>query len=109
MPWNQTPGAEGALHVSHRRLDRCCMVHFDGEARHRASVSGEELLQRWDTGEYSDISNTTEGRSPMRFVILIPFGRQECRDRFNALFSCSMKLVRPVSRLLWLVQATRQR
>lgn len=49
----------------------------DREARRCLGISGEELLRRWDAGEYRDIPDTPEGWKIMDVVTLIPFARQD--------------------------------
>jgi len=49
----------------------------DREARRWLGISGEELLRRWDAGEYRDIPDTPEGWKIMDVVTLIPFARQD--------------------------------
>lgn len=58
--------------------DEEAMELFDVRARYELGISGEEFLQRWDSGEYGELSqipDTPEGRKIERLVALIPFIR----------------------------------
>lgn len=44
---------------------------FDRRARKLLGISGEEFLQRWDAGEYSD----SDAPNVASLAVLIPFAR----------------------------------
>ena len=49
---------------------------FDQESRRILGISGEEFLQRWDSGDFRDVEDTPEGRELSYLILLMPFGRQ---------------------------------
>ena len=46
---------------------------FDGAARHYLDISGEEFLERWESGYYED----PDQPGIMSVVMLLPFARSE--------------------------------
>lgn len=46
---------------------------FDNAARHYLDISGEEFLERWDSGYYKD----PDQPEVMSVIMLLPFARSE--------------------------------
>jgi hypothetical protein len=49
---------------------------FDQQARKTLGISGTEFLRRWDSGAYSPVPDTADGRKIRRLVMLMPFARR---------------------------------
>ncbi len=50
---------------------------FDFQARELLGMSGEEFLNRWDTGEFRNLPDIEENFPIIRLAMLIPFARQD--------------------------------
>lgn len=48
---------------------------FDTKARELLGISGDEILQRWDAGEFQPIPDTPEGWKVGEMYMLMPFVR----------------------------------
>lgn len=49
---------------------------FDRRARKLLSISGQELLLRWDAGAYRHLQDNAEGRKIGEFIMMMPFARR---------------------------------
>jgi hypothetical protein len=49
---------------------------FDEAARTMMGMSGDEFIERWESGEYDEIIDTAGYRHIWDLVFLIPFARQ---------------------------------
>jgi hypothetical protein len=63
---DDAPGIEFVSIEEGRRI-------FDRRARLELGISGEEILRRWDAGEYpTPIPDDTEGRKVARLMMMMP-------------------------------------
>jgi hypothetical protein len=63
------PGVRMATEEEGQRL-------FDRQARRTLGISGEEFLERWDSGAYRDVTDPHEANKVRRVAMLIPSVRR---------------------------------
>jgi hypothetical protein len=73
----RTNGAAGdAIPGIHLTTPEEGRVLFDRQAKKTLGISGNEFLERWDSGTYRTVSDSAERRKVRRLVMLMPFARR---------------------------------